>query len=306
MVYGARVGPRARNPSIATRMSAPPVNSRQTLPLAAPWPAPGEQRALVMGILNVTPDSFSDGGQFASWEGALAHGRQLAQEGADIVDIGGESTRPGSEAVPENEEIRRVIPVIEGLRQAVPGIVMSIDTYRAETARRAILAGARIVNDVWGLMRDPAMAELVAQTGTGLVAMHNRREKDPALDIVSDIERSFEASLRLAERAGIVRARIALDPGIGFGKTFEQNLAAIRAIPRLKAFGAAIMLGVSRKSFLGMITGRPVTERLAPSIAANAFGLAAGANIIRVHDVAAHRDAGLVIAALGKAERNEA
>jgi dihydropteroate synthase len=259
-----------------------------------------------MGILNVTPDSFSDGGLFASAEAAIAQGRRLVDEGADILDIGGESTRPGAEEVAEDEEIRRVVPVIEALRRQAPAAIISIDTYRAETARRAILAGARIVNDVWGLQRDPAMAELVARTGTGLVAMHNRREKDPALDIVADIERAFEASLARADRAGIPRARIALDPGIGFGKTFEQNLAAIRAIPRLKAFGCAILLGVSRKSFLGLITGRPVDERLAASIAANGFGLMAGADIIRVHDVAPHRDAARVIAAIESTENNGA
>lgn len=266
--------------------------------LSPPWPPLAERRARIMGIVNVTPDSFSDGGRFAESEAAIAHAFTLAAEGADILDIGGESTRPGAEDVPVDEELRRVLPVIERLARITPGPVISIDTSKAETARRALIAGARIVNDVWGLQRDPGMAEAVAATGAGLVIMHNRREKDPALDIVSDIERYFEASLRLATRAGIPRGRIALDPGIGFGKTFEQNLAAIRALPRLRQFGAAILLGVSRKSFLGIITDRPVEDRLAGTLAADCFGLVMGADIIRVHDVAAHRDAARVIAAL--------
>lgn len=266
--------------------------------LAAPWPAKPEARALIMGILNVTPDSFSDGGQFADHEIAIQHARELSYEGADILDVGGESTRPGAPEVPQVEEMRRVLPVIEALVAEDARRVISIDTYKAATARAALKAGARIVNDVWGLQRDPAMAETVAEFGAGLVIMHNREEKAPEADIVADMLAFFERSLMLADKAGVPRTRIALDPGIGFGKSFEQNLEAIRALPRLRALGSATLLGVSRKSFLGIITGKPVGERHAASLAADCYGLLAGADILRVHDVAAHHDAARVIAAL--------
>jgi dihydropteroate synthase len=276
-----------------------PSTSFPILPtaLASPWPKAPEPRALIMGIVNVTPDSFSDGGQF--WDHAIAirHAQALDAEGADILDIGGESTRPGAAEVTEAEEARRVLPVIEALMTENPARTISIDTYKATTARAALKLGARIVNDVWAL-RDPAMAETVVEFSAGLVLMHNRGWMAPDLDIVADMERYFEHSLNLAARAGIPFNRIALDPGIGFGKTLAQNLAAIRALPRLKAFGCASLLGISRKSFLGLITGKPVGERFASTIAADCFGLLVGADVIRVHDVAAHRDAARVIAAL--------
>ena len=266
--------------------------------LAPPWPKAPEPRALIMGIVNVTPDSFSDGGQFEDHAGAIHHARMLESEGADILDIGGESTRPGAAEVTQAEEARRVLPVIEALMAEKPARTISIDTYKAATARAALKRGARIVNDVWALRRDAGMAGAVAEAGAGLVLMHNREAIDPNLDITVDMERYFEHSLNLAARAGIAFGRIALDPGIGFGKTLEQNIAAIRALPRLKAFGCSTLLGISRKSFLGLITGKPVDERLAASLAADCFGLLVGADVIRVHDVAAHRDAARVIAAL--------
>ena len=255
-------------------------------------------RALIMGIVNVTPDSFSDGGRFFDSGIAVRHGLQLAKEGADILDIGGESTRPNAAPVSAEDEAGRVLPVIEALLAANPSLTISIDTYKASTAKAALRLGARIVNDVWGLQRDPAMAETVAEAGAGLVMMHNREGIDPDLDIEADMARFFARSLDLATRAGIPLTRIALDPGIGFGKTLEQNLAAIRALPKLAAMGCATLLGISRKSFLGLLTGRPVGERFASTIAADCFGLMAGADIIRVHDVAAHRDAARVMAAL--------
>lgn len=266
--------------------------------LLSPWPERPENGVLLMGIVNVTPDSFSDGGRFDQVQAAMAHATLLAGEGADIIDIGGESTRPFAEPVHPAEEIARVLPVIEALGAQGFATPISVDTYRAETARAALNAGARIVNDVWGLQRDAAMAEVVAEAGAGLVIMHNRETKDENLDIVADMIRFFEHSLRLAEKAGIDRGRIALDPGVGFGKSFEQNLAAIRAIPRLKALGFPVLLGVSRKSFLGLITGRPVGDRLAATIAADVMGVMLGADILRVHDVAPHFDAIRVAAAL--------
>jgi dihydropteroate synthase len=267
--------------------------------LAPPWPAPREARVRLMGIVNVTPDSFSDGGRFDALEAALSHARALEAEGAEILDIGGESTRPGAAEVSAQAERARVEPVIAALAQENARRVISIDTYKADVARAACAAGARIINDVWGLQRDADMAHVAAEFGAGVVIMHNRRERDENLDIVADMEAFFARSLALADKAGVARDRIALDPGVGFGKTFEQNLAAIRAIPHLKAtFGCAVLLGVSRKSFLGLITGRAVNERLAATLAADCYGVLAGADVLRVHDVAAHRDGAMVLAAL--------
>lgn len=267
-------------------------------PLAPPWPRRPEGRVLVMGILNVTPDSFSDGGFFAQSEAAIRHAEEMVQDGADVLDIGGESTRPGAQPITPAEEIARVVPVLNALRERHFTTPISIDTYKGETARAALAAGATIVNDVWGLQHDPAMAHLVAEAGAGLVMMHNRHAKDENLDIVADMQRYFERSLTIADRAGIRENRIALDPGVGFGKTLEQNLEAIRAIPRLKALGYPVLLGVSRKSFLGLLTNRPVTERLPGSLAAAMLGVDLGADILRVHDIGPHLDALTVRAAL--------
>lgn len=284
--------PDSAHPLFALAPSASPT-------LAAPWPEAREPRVRLMGIVNVTPDSFSDGGKFDALEAALAHARQLEAEGADILDIGGESTRPGAAEVGADAEMARVLPVIAALAQENPSRVISIDTYKADVARAACKAGASIINDVWGLQRDPRIADVAAEFGAGVVIMHNRTEKDETLDIVADMATFFTRSLARAEEAGVARNKIALDPGIGFGKTLEQNLAAIRAIPHLKSmFGCAILLGVSRKSFLGLITGRSVGERLPATLAADSFGLLTGADVLRVHDVAAHRDAALVLAAL--------
>lgn len=244
-----------------------------------------------MGIVNVTPDSFSDGGHFAQAEAAIRHAETMIDDGADVIDIGGESTRPGSSFVEAGEEMARVLPVISVLRDRGLRTPISIDTYKSETAAKALAAGASIVNDVWGLQHDPLMADVVAAAGAGLVIMHNRGQRDETLDIVDDMERFFERSLTLASKAGIGADRIALDPGIGFGKTLEQNLTAIRAIPRLKAMGHAVLLGVSRKSFLGLITNRAVLERLPGTIASAMIGLDLGADILRVHDIGPHIDA---------------
>ncbi len=279
-------------------MSLPFPGPIQRMLLARPWPAAPESRALLMGIVNVTPDSFSDGGRFASLETALKQARKLEAEGADILDIGGESTRPGHAIVPADEEARRVVPVIAGLIAESPDRTISVDTYKASTAKAALAAGARIVNDVWGFQRDSAIASVTAEAGAGAVLMHNREAVDPTIDIVEDMMRFFERSLRLSDAAGIPRERIALDPGYGFGKTLEQNIDAVIAIDRIRCdFGCAVLLGLSRKSSLGTITGRAVDQRLAATLAANSFGLLTGADILRVHDIAEHRDAARVIAA---------
>lgn len=260
-------------------------------PLAPPWPRRPEGRVLVMGILNVTPDSFSDGGFFAQSGAAIRHAEDMVQDGADILDVGGESTRPGALPISPQQEIARVVPVLMALQDRHFTTPISIDTYKAETAKAALAAGAVIVNDVWGLQHDPAMASVVAEAGAGLVIMHNRLIKDENIDIADDMERFFERSLALARKAGIPENRIALDPGIGFGKTLEHNLALLRALPVLRESGCAVLVGLSRKSMLGAITGRGTHDRLAASVAGALWCAGQGADIIRVHDVRETRDA---------------
>jgi dihydropteroate synthase len=260
-------------------------------------------RTLVMGVVNVTPDSFSDGGMHFRAEDAVAGALRMAAEGADILDIGGESTRPGCAGISAEEEWARVGPVFEGLARAGTALPLSIDTTKAEVARRALQAGAAIVNDIWGFQRDPSLPGVVAEAGAAAVLMHNRERLDAEIDIVDDMLRFFERSLAIARGAGVPHDRIALDPGIGFGKTHRQQFEAIAALPRLKALGFPVLLGVSRKSFIGRLfePQPPATARLPGTIAANAFGVLAGADIIRVHDVAAHVQALAVLGALKSA-----
>ena len=258
-------------------------------------------RPVVMGILNVTPDSFSDGGRFQSIETAIEQARKLAADGADIIDIGAESTRPGHTPVPLEEEWRRLEPLLQPLLESVAA-PFSIDTYKAEIARRAVALGVCIVNDVWGLQKDPAMADVVAQSGAALVIMHNRDGIDPALDIEADMRRFFDRSLALAERAGIARAHLMLDPGIGFGKNKAQNLTALAATARLrKAYDLPILIGVSRKKLFGDLLGASVENRLIATLAANLTTLARGASIFRVHDAAEHVAAFKVFDAIERA-----
>lgn len=256
-------------------------------------------RTLVMGVVNATPDSFSDGGLFATPEAAIAQGLALAGEGAAIVDVGGESTRPGHEPVPADLEMARVIPVIAGLapRLAVP---VSIDTWKAATARAALAAGARVVNDVWGLQRDPGIAQAAAEHGAPVIVMHNRERADPALDVMDELRRFFERSIGIARAAGIPEADIVLDPGIGFGKTPAQQLDALRRLPELRAMGFPILVGISRKSILGRIAVRESAprDRLLSSLAAHVTAATLGADIVRVHDVADHVEAMRVVDAV--------
>lgn len=254
-------------------------------------------RTLVMGILNVTPDSFSDGGRSAAPVDALANARRLVAEGADILDVGGESTRPGHTPVPEDEEWARIAPVI-GPLAAETGVPVSVDTWKSGVARRALEAGAAIVNDVWGFSRDPDMARVVADHDAAAVVMHNRAEVVETLDIVADMLAFFETALETAERAGLGRERIVLDPGIGFGKTFPQNLAAVRRLPELRALGLPLLLGTSRKSLIGKVIETTPQERLPGTIASNVIGIMAGVEIIRAHDVAAHVQAARVAEAI--------
>ncbi|MGA0593673.1 dihydropteroate synthase [Enterovirga sp. CN4-39] len=257
------------------------------------------RRTLVMGILNVTPDSFSDGGLYQAREAALAHALQLEAEGADILDIGGESTRPGYVPVPAEEEQARVISVIEAIAPRL-GIPISIDTYKASTARAALAAGATIVNDIWGLQRDPDIASVAAEHGAPVIVMHNRETIDPSLDIMDEMRAFFGRSLEIARQAGIPDRHVILDPGIGFGKSWEQHLEALRRLPELKALGFPILVGVSRKSILGRVHNASTVprERLFGSISAHVLAATLGADVVRVHDVREHVEAMQVVDAV--------
>jgi dihydropteroate synthase len=247
------------------------------------------RRPVIMGILNVTPDSFSDGGSFATSESAVSHAKQMVAEGCDIVDVGGESTRPAAIPLGLSDELARIEPILAALGRVLAAPV-SIDTYKADVAARAIELGAVLVNDVWGLQKDPAMADVVGATEAGVVIMHNRAEKDAAIDILVDIRRFFDRSLALADKAGIRSDRIILDPGIGFSKTSHQNRDAIARLAELKDYALPIMIGASRKTFLGGL-GDGSEGSLAGTIAVNLAAAANGASIFRVHDVGPNRAA---------------
>jgi len=245
-------------------------------------------RPRVMGILNVTPDSFYDGGRYVEVASAVAHARQMAADGADVIDVGGESTRPGAAAVPEPDELRRVVPVIEAL--AFDGVVVSADTRRPAVMRAAIAAGASMINDVGALTAAGAL-DVVAGTNVAVCLMHMRGE--PASmqqapqydDVVREVREFLVARARACEAAGIARERIVVDPGFGFGKTLAHNLTLLRALPQIAAAGYPVVAGLSRKSSLGTITGRPLEERMPASLAAALMAILRGASIVRVHDV---------------------
>ncbi len=260
------------------------------------------KRTLVMGILNVTPDSFSDGGQFSSPQQAIEHGLRLVEEGADFVDIGGESTRPGvrvgeDPSVSPEEELQRVLPVLEGLRRAQPNVSISVDTYKSEVARAAVAAGAAIINDVSGLTWDPLMAKAVAEVLCGVVLMHTRgkpedwRTLPPEPRIVQVVVQDLHASVQRAIGAGVQHDRLVLDPGFGFGKSFGNNYPLLTKFEDLHSMSFPLMVGVSRKSFLGRTAGirfggdLPPAARLHPSVAAAVIAAMKGAHIIRTHDV---------------------
>jgi dihydropteroate synthase len=276
-----------------------------------------------MGIVNVTPDSFSDGGRFLAPDAAIAHGRELARNGADILDVGGESTRPGAEPVDATEELRRVLGVIEGLAAAQTGAQISIDTSKSSVARAAIQAGASLVNDVSAFRADPAMAGLVADSGAECCLMHMRGEprtmqRDPRYeDVVDEVKAFLEERLRFAVREGVGEERVLLDPGIGFGKTVAHNLELLGRLDELLSLGRPLLIGTSRKSFLGVLAARApragevlgvgeapgaaeapgAGERLAGTIASNVLAFERGASVLRVHDVAPVRQALAVAAA---------
>ncbi len=248
------------------------------------------ERAQVMGVLNVTPDSFSDGGRFDALEGALTQARRMVGEGAAIVDVGGESTRPGAEPVTALEEQRRVLPVIEAMA-AGRSCLISVDTYREETARLAVAAGAHIVNDVWGLQREPDIARLAAETGAGLVIMHTGRGREKLPDVIADQLAFLGRSLEIAEKSGVRRDQIVLDPGFGFAKDSEENLQLMARFDELHRLGLPLMAGTSRKRFIGHVTGRDAEARDAGTAATSVILRLKGAALFRVHDVAINVDA---------------
>ena len=251
-----------------------------------------QRKAVVMGVLNITPDSFSDGGCYANIDAALAQAQQMIKAGAAIIDIGGESTKPGSVAVDAGEEQRRILPVIEALA-AHCQILLSVDTYREETARLAVAAGAHIVNDVWGLQREPGIARVAAETGAGLVIMHTGRERQKLVDPIEDQKAFLSVSLQIAEQAGVDVNRILLDPGFGFAKeTTEENLQLMARLGELHVFGRPLLVGVSRKRFIGSVTGQEApAARDAGTASANVVMRLQGAGVFRVHDVATNVDA---------------
>jgi dihydropteroate synthase len=262
------------------------------------------RRPLVMGILNVTPDSFSDGGRFDSFTAAVARGLELEADGADLLDIGGESTRPGSEPVTLAEELRRVVPVVAELVKRLT-IPLSVDTSKAEVARQCLNSGAEILNDVTALTGDPAMPGVCAESGCAVVLMHMQgtpqtMQANPTYgDVVDEIDHYFSERIAAATAAGIAIEKIALDPGIGFGKTQDHNLTLMANLSRFRHRGRPLVLGASRKGFLKEITGRDRPDRLAGTLAVSCYAFPQ-AEIVRVHDVAAHRDAALVYAALNR------
>src|ERR1700683_2045306 len=287
--------------------TAASLDFRNDLP---PRPTPGagllrgllaKGRPLVMGVLNVTPDSFSDGGRFLDPAAAIAQAQRLAAEGADILDVGAESSRPygNAVAVPVDEERARLAPILPAV--VALGIPVSIDTMKAAVAAWALETGATIVNDVWGLQRDPDMARVVAGHDAPVILMHNREAADPRIDIIADVTAFFERSLAIAARAGIPRERIVLDPGIGFGKTPEQSLTCIARLDAWRGFGLPLLVGASRKRFIHSIVPSEPAERLGGSLAAHLLAVENGAAIVRTHDVAATAQALAVAAAIKRA-----
>ncbi len=260
-------------------------------------------KTYIMGILNGTPDSFSDGGNFAQLESALKHVKEMIEDGADIIDVGGESTRPGYTPVSEAEEMKRVVPIIRGIK-ATYDIPVSIDTYKAKVAEAALAAGADMVNDIWGLKYDLEMARVIQRFQASVCIMHNRTEACYE-DLIPDMLRDLEESLKIAEEAGIPKDKIILDPGIGFGKTYEMNLTCIGELDRFSRFGLPLLLGASRKSVVGLTLNLPVGEREEGTLATTVIAVMKGCQFVRVHNVRSNRRAVLMTEAIknnGKSE----
>lgn len=242
-----------------------------------------EHMTYIMGILNVTPDSFSDGGKFNQMDAALFHVEEMIKEGAAIIDVGGESTRPGYTRISDDEEIQRVTPVIEEIKKRFD-IPISIDTYKSKVAAAAVEAGADLINDIWGLKADPDMARVIAESGTACCLMHNRENTDYT-DFIEDMLKDLQESVALAKTAGIPKDKIMLDPGVGFAKSYEQNLLAIQQVGRLKELGYPVLLGTSRKSVVGLTLDTDKNERVEGTLVTSVYGVQQGCAFLRVHDV---------------------
>ena len=258
------------------------------------------KRTYIMGILNVTPDSFSDGGKFNEIEAAVKRAEELIKEGADIIDIGGESTRPNFEAVEADEEIRRVVPIIKAIKEKFD-ITISIDTYKAVTAEAAINAGADIINDVWGFKKDKDMAKVAAKYNVPCILMHNR-ESIPYNNLMQDVIMDLVESINIALDAGVKRENIILDPGIGFAKTYEENLIVMNNLEKIKELKLPVLLGTSRKSMIGITLDLPVDERVEGTIATTVMGIMKGCEFIRVHDVLENKRAAVMTDAILKSK----
>lgn len=242
------------------------------------------EETYVMGILNVTPDSFSDGGQFNSVENALNHTRKMIEEGAKIIDVGGESTRPGYTPVDIEDEINRVVPVIQAIKKEFD-VLISIDTFKSEVAKAAIEAGAHIINDIWGAQHDPKIAQIAATYNVPIILMHNRKDEQYSEDFWGDVQADLERSIEIARAAGVANDKIWLDPGIGFAKNFDQNIQMMRDLPKLVAMGYPVLLATSKKRMIGTILDLPVEERLEGTGASCCYGVDKGCHMVRVHDV---------------------
>lgn len=268
---------------------------------AGPYQLDYQKRTLVMGILNVTPDSFSDGGRYNALEQAVQRAKEMVAEGADIIDVGGESTRPGHEPVSEEEEIQRVCPIIEAISREVD-VAISIDTYKSGTARKALEAGAHIINDVWGAKRDKKIADVAAEFGAPIILMHNRQNMDYS-DFINDALEDVKECVEIALEAGVPRENIILDPGIGFAKDLKLNLEMMRNLDRLVDIGFPVLLATSRKRMIGSVLDLPVEERMEGTGATVCFGIQKGCQMVRVHDVKEmKRMAVMMDAMLGKGE----
>lgn len=261
------------------------------------------ERTLIMGILNVTPDSFSDGGKFTEMDKAVNHGKQMVVDGADIIDIGGESTRPGAAKVGLEEELKRVIPIVAELVKKVDAPI-SVDTYKAKVAEEALKVGAHMINDVWGLQKEPAIANVIAKYGVPVCIMHNQEGTEYDEDIIAAMKTFFEKSIEIAKAAGIEDKNIILDPGIGFGKTAEQNIHVMGRLNELNDLGYPVLLGTSRKSMIGKILDLPADQRVEGTLSTSVIGVMHGVEFIRVHDIKENLQAVKVADAIIRGEQH--
>lgn len=255
------------------------------------------EKTYIMGILNVTPDSFSDGGDFVNVENAVLHAKTMIAQGAHMIDVGGESTRPGFSEVSEEEEIRRVVPVIKRLREETEAII-SIDTTKPEVAKAAIENGAHIINDIWGLQKDPKMIEVAAKYQVPVIIMHNQNNTDYKEDMIEEIKRFLQESIKIAIAGGLKEENIILDPGVGFGKTSEQNMELMASLKEIRDLGYPVLLGTSRKSMIGKILDVPPKDRVSGTVATTVMGIMQGMDIVRVHDVLENAQAAKVTDAI--------